>query len=110
LQIELRIFAGLLGRQALQSRDFIELREKNVRAMDALELSIEQEPSHVPDEVIAEIRGRERNGAIELPKSKLKAGDRVQVGHARLPMSPRPAINLSARKSWHLASRPVDCA
>jgi len=57
-----------------------ELREKNVRAMDALELSIEQEPSHVPDEVIAEIRGRERNGAIELPKSKLKAGDRAQRG------------------------------
>jgi hypothetical protein len=24
------------------------------------------EPSHVPDEVIAEIRARERNGAIEL--------------------------------------------
>ena len=30
------------------------------------------EPLHVPDEVIAEIRKRERNGAIELPKCKLK--------------------------------------
>jgi hypothetical protein len=31
------------------------------------------------DEVIAEIRSRERNGVIELPKRKLKAGDRVQI-------------------------------
>jgi transcription antitermination factor NusG len=38
-----------------------------------------EEPSHVPDEVIAEIRARERNGAIELPRHKLKAGDRVQI-------------------------------
>ena len=27
-----------------------------------------EEPSHVPDEVIAEIQARERNSAIELPK------------------------------------------
>jgi hypothetical protein len=38
-----------------------------------------EEPSHVPDEMIAEIRSRERNGAIELPKSRLKAGHQVQI-------------------------------
>ena len=37
------------------------------------------DPSHVPDEVIAEIRKRERNGTIELPKQRLRNGDRVQV-------------------------------
>jgi transcription antitermination factor NusG len=31
------------------------------------------------DEVIAEIQVRERNGAIELPRHKLKAGDRVKI-------------------------------
>jgi hypothetical protein len=42
------------------------------------------EPSHLPDEVIAEIRARERTGAIELPKCKLKAGDRVQINSGLL--------------------------
>jgi transcription antitermination factor NusG len=37
------------------------------------------EPAHVPDESIAEIRSRERNGFVELPKNKLKPGDRVQI-------------------------------
>jgi hypothetical protein len=39
------------------------------------------EPSHVPDEVIAEIRSREHHGAIDLRKERkrLKAGDRVQI-------------------------------
>jgi transcription antitermination factor NusG len=38
------------------------------------------EPTHVPDEVIAAIRRRERNGAIDLPKKRgLKTGDRVRV-------------------------------
>jgi transcription antitermination factor NusG len=37
------------------------------------------EPSHVPDEVIAEIRSRERSGFVELPKKRLKPGDRVQI-------------------------------
>lgn len=32
----------------------------------------------------AEIRARERNGAIEFPKGKLKAGDRVQIISGRL--------------------------
>jgi transcription antitermination factor NusG len=36
-------------------------------------------PSHVPDQIIAEIRSRERNGFVELPKNKLKPGDRVQI-------------------------------
>jgi transcriptional antiterminator RfaH len=35
-------------------------------------------PAKVPDAVIAEIRSRERKGAIELP-SKLRPGDRVHV-------------------------------
>jgi transcriptional antiterminator RfaH len=38
-----------------------------------------EEPSHVPDEIIAEIRKRERNGAIELPKHRLQHGDRMQI-------------------------------
>jgi hypothetical protein len=38
------------------------------------------EPTHVPDEVIAAIRRRERNGAIDLPKKRgLKTGDRVRI-------------------------------
>jgi transcriptional antiterminator RfaH len=41
------------------------------------------EPSRMPDEVIAEIRSRERNGAIELPRHRLKAGDRVQIVSGR---------------------------
>jgi transcriptional antiterminator RfaH len=37
-------------------------------------------PACVPDHVIAEIRGRERNGLIELPKPPgLRAGDRVRI-------------------------------
>ena len=35
-------------------------------------------PAKVPDEVIAEIRSRERKGANELPP-KLRRGDRVRV-------------------------------
>jgi transcriptional antiterminator RfaH len=37
-------------------------------------------PAKVPDEVIAEIRGRERNGLVELPKARgLAPGTRVRV-------------------------------
>jgi transcriptional antiterminator RfaH len=40
------------------------------------------QPAHVPDQVIAELRGRERNGLIELPKPRgLHAGDTVRVLH-----------------------------
>jgi len=35
-------------------------------------------PAKVPDAVIAEIKSREREGAIELPP-KLRSGDRVRV-------------------------------
>jgi transcriptional antiterminator RfaH len=39
-------------------------------------------PARVPDEVIAEIRSRERGGLVELPRpSKFRAGDRVRVLH-----------------------------
>ena len=37
-------------------------------------------PAKVPDAVIAELRGRERAGLIELPKPpKLQSGDRVRI-------------------------------
>jgi transcriptional antiterminator RfaH len=36
-------------------------------------------PARVPDNVIAEIRSRERNGLIELPKPRLEPGARVKV-------------------------------
>jgi transcriptional antiterminator RfaH len=37
-------------------------------------------PAKVPDNVIADLRARERNGAIELPKPpELKHGDRVKI-------------------------------
>jgi transcriptional antiterminator RfaH len=37
-------------------------------------------PAHVPDNVIAELRSRERNGLITLPKPRgLRVGDRVRV-------------------------------
>ena len=38
------------------------------------------QPARVPDAVIAEIRSRERNGLIELPKPRgLQRGDHVRV-------------------------------
>jgi transcriptional antiterminator RfaH len=37
------------------------------------------QPAKVSDAVIEEIRGRERNGAIELPKRRLKPGDPVRL-------------------------------
>jgi transcriptional antiterminator RfaH len=37
------------------------------------------QPAKVSNIVIEEIRGRERNGAIELPKRLLKPGDRVRL-------------------------------
>jgi transcriptional antiterminator RfaH len=36
-------------------------------------------PARVPDRVIEEIRARECNGVIELPRRQLKAGDRVRI-------------------------------
>jgi len=36
-------------------------------------------PAKVPDAVIEEIRIREHNGAIEIPRRQLKAGDRVKI-------------------------------
>jgi transcriptional antiterminator RfaH len=36
-------------------------------------------PAKVPDAVIEEIRGRERNGAVELPKRRLQYGDHVKI-------------------------------
>jgi transcriptional antiterminator RfaH len=36
-------------------------------------------PAKVPDAVIDEIRMREHNGAIEIPRRHLKAGDRVKI-------------------------------
>jgi transcriptional antiterminator RfaH len=39
-------------------------------------------PARVPDRIIAELRGRERNGLIELPKPRgLSSGDPVRVLH-----------------------------
>jgi transcriptional antiterminator RfaH len=37
------------------------------------------QPAKVSDAIIEEIRGRERNGAVELPKRMLKCGDRVRI-------------------------------
>ena len=37
------------------------------------------EPAHVPDDIIAEIRSRERNDFVELPRKRLRPGDRVQI-------------------------------
>jgi transcriptional antiterminator RfaH len=36
-------------------------------------------PAAVPDNVIEEIKRRERNGAIELPRRTMQVGDRVQI-------------------------------
>jgi len=36
-------------------------------------------PAKVPDAVIDEIRMREHNGAVEIPRRQLKAGDRVKI-------------------------------
>jgi transcriptional antiterminator RfaH len=36
-------------------------------------------PARVPDTMIEEIRARECNGAIELPRRQLKDGDRVRI-------------------------------
>jgi transcriptional antiterminator RfaH len=37
------------------------------------------QPAKVPDAVIEDIRGRERNGAVEMPKHRLKPGDPVRL-------------------------------
>jgi transcriptional antiterminator RfaH len=37
------------------------------------------QPAKVPEAVIEEIRGRERNGAVELPKRRLQYGDRIKI-------------------------------
>ena len=38
------------------------------------------QPAHVPDDVIAEIRSRERNGLVELPKPPgLRKGEGVRI-------------------------------
>jgi transcriptional antiterminator RfaH len=39
------------------------------------------QPAHVPDSVIAEVRSRERDGLIELPKPRLRRGDPVRIRH-----------------------------
>jgi transcriptional antiterminator RfaH len=40
------------------------------------------QPAHVPDAVIAELKGRERDGLIELPKPRgWRAGDPVRIRH-----------------------------
>jgi transcriptional antiterminator RfaH len=36
-------------------------------------------PARVPDSVISEIRARERNGAIELPRHRPRRGDHVRI-------------------------------
>jgi transcriptional antiterminator RfaH len=36
-------------------------------------------PAKVSDDVVAEIRGRERGGVIEIARRQLKAGDRVKI-------------------------------
>jgi transcriptional antiterminator RfaH len=38
-----------------------------------------ERPAHLPDSIIDEIRSRERNGLIELPKRPLVKGQRVRV-------------------------------
>jgi transcriptional antiterminator RfaH len=38
-------------------------------------------PARLPDEAITEIRARERNGAVELPKRELRHGDPVRILH-----------------------------
>lgn len=62
----------------------IELQWRGVRLRPGLIKLVMngEEPSHVPDEIIEEIRARERNGAIELLKHKLKTGNRVQSSPA----------------------------
>jgi transcriptional antiterminator RfaH len=59
-------------------------------------------PARVPDAVIAEIRKRERNGLVELPKPRLMRGGRVKVlrgpfeGHVGLyqGMKPRERVEV----------------
>jgi transcription antitermination factor NusG len=59
-------------------------------------------PARVPDAVIAEIRKRERNGLVELPKPRLTRGGRVKVlrgpfeGHVGLyqGMKPRARVEV----------------
>jgi transcriptional antiterminator RfaH len=66
---------------------FIELQWSAARwAPGTLGLIMNGEgPSRVPEAVIAELRSRERNGLIELPKSpKLRRGDAIRVIHGPL--------------------------
>jgi transcriptional antiterminator RfaH len=79
------------------------------------------QPAKVPDAVIEEIRGRERNGAVEFPKRRLQCGDRVKIlsgpfrGHlamyAGMPGSERVAVLLQilgGQQRATLAQRDVE--
>jgi transcriptional antiterminator RfaH len=61
------------------------------------------QPARVPDDVIEEIRGRERNGAVELPKRVVRYGDRVKILSG--PFRGHLAIK-TARRLWLDSNRP----
>ena len=60
------------------------------------------QPAGVPDVVIEEIRVRERNGAIELPRRSLKPGDQVRIlsgpfhGHCAIFVGMKPRARVEA--------------
>jgi transcriptional antiterminator RfaH len=58
----------------------IELQWRDIRTLPGVikPVMCGDEPAHVPDEVITEIRSREQNGFVFLPKRRLQ-GDRVQI-------------------------------
>jgi transcription antitermination factor NusG len=57
----------------------IEQLWRDIRLLPGVMVMSGDGPSHVPDEIITEIRSREHNGAIDLRRKKLKAGDRVRI-------------------------------
>jgi transcription antitermination factor NusG len=69
------------------------------------------QPAKVSNTVIEEIRGRERNGAIELPRRLLKPGDRVRLltgpfqGHLAIyaGMSGSAGCGIVANSRWPAA-------
>jgi transcriptional antiterminator RfaH len=72
-------------------------------------------PAKVPDGVIEKLRGRERNGAVELPRPRgLRRGDRVRVligpfaGHLGLYAGMRPRERVAVLLGLFGAQRQVE--
>jgi len=63
-------------------------------------------PARVADQVIDDLRKRERNGLIELPqRSGLKPGDQVRILQGSFAGSSDSMLACELTRCWHASSR-----